>query len=65
LSNLINLDDVVQAAISYNNYDLQQKAFAAKTNGLFDPRAKEIYAKLEKRLNDAIIDYVQTNTNLS
>lgn len=59
MSKQAQLDLVIQAAIAYNNYDTQQKEFARITKGLHDPRAKEIYSKLEKRLNSAIIQYVE------
>lgn len=48
------LQPLVQAAIALSNYDLQQKEFAAKTKGLFDPRSKDIYVKLEKRLMEEV-----------
>lgn len=57
-------DGIIQAALALSNYDNQQKEFFKQTKGLADPRAKEIYSKLEKRLENAIIDYVQTNLNI-
>jgi hypothetical protein len=52
------LAEIIQAAIALNNYDNQQKEFFKQTKGLADPRAKEIYSKLENRLHSAIINYV-------
>lgn len=53
--------DIVQAALALSNYDNQQKEFFKQTKGLADPRAKEIYSKLENRLADAIRTYAKVN----